>query len=181
MQFRLADPTDLDAVVSVLLDGRSSLAEQGSDQWQGGAPFESIAAYDIDERTLWVAVDDDDKIIGTVTIIEYGEDDYRHVKSGSWLTESANALCEGTVTYAVFHRLAVHHEHVRQGVASFMLKSGCAIEKEHDMKSVRVDTHELNKPMQHGFISCGFTRCCEITITNPYEPTKKRIGFECIL
>ena len=180
MQFRLATPADKKQVVAVLEDGRASLAAQGSDQWQGGAPFESIVTADIEAHVLWVA-EIDGTIVGTITIIETGEDDYRRIESGAWLTNSAHSPAQGTVTYAVFHRVAVHHNYLRQGVASFLLESGCKLAHEHGLTSVRVDTHEKNIPMQTGFVCNGFSRCCEITITNPFEPTKKRIGFERIL
>ena len=181
MLFRLATSQDLNAAVAILHDGRASLAAQGSDQWQGGAPFEDMAAHDIDAGALWVAENNEGVLVGVITLLTCGEDDYRRVEHGAWLTDSANALSEGTVSYAVLHRLAVHHSYVRQGVATFLLQSSFEQARKLGMKSVRVDTHEKNLPMQHGFLQCGMTQCCDITITSPFEPTKERVGFEILL
>ena len=181
MILRQATPQDLERVIAILNDGRTALAAQGLDQWQGGAPFAKIAEQDIADGTLWVAVNENDMPIGTVTYVYGGEADYSNITAGAWLTQSANCPAEGEATYPVLHRVAVKSDATRQGVATFLLTTCFARAQNEGFLSVRVDTHEGNTRMQHTFEKCGMTRCCEIEITNPFEPTKKRIGFEIVL
>ena len=68
-----------------------------------------------------------------------------------------------------------------RGVATFLLERSIELARARGFASVRVDTHEGNLPMQGAFLKCGFVRCCEIEITSPIEPNKKRIGFELVL
>lgn len=201
MRIRQATKDNLEAVIGVIADGKAALAAQGLDQWQGGNPTPQTIEEDIAGGHTWVAVAEQSDtareapcsdmacasrlapgaILGAIAYFEAGEADYDNVTEGAWLTDSANRPEAGAVTYAVLHRLAVGARARRRGVASALLQAGVERARKRGLASVRVDTHEGNLPMQHGFEKCGFVRCCAIEITNPGEITKRRIGFELLL
>lgn len=203
MIFRQATLNDLDDVIRITRDGRAALAARGLDQWQGGNPTPERLRADIKGGYTFVveATEADvlidaqngshplapGTLVGTVAFVGAGEPDYSRVTSGAWLIDAANtpeelrAKGQQQADYVTLHRLATAAAATRRGVASLMLNRCFDRARILGFKSVRADTHEGNIPMQHAFEKCGMTRCCEIEITNPLEPTKKRIGFEIVL
>lgn len=181
MLFRQATVEDLDAVMTIIENGRASLAAQGLDQWQGGSPTLEMVSADIAAGHTYVTVDDDGTYLGTIALIDTGDPDFGRVIEGAWLTESPNSPSEGRVRYLTIHRLATAASAVRRGVATFMIERSYEMAREGGFASVRVDTHEGNLPMQGAFVKNGMQHCCDIDITNPLEPTKKRVSFEIVL
>lgn len=187
MIFRQAQSADLDAVMAVIEDGRSALANLGLDQWQGSEPSRKTLASDIADGCSYLVADDaDETVLATVCFWDCGEPDYDRVISGAWLAPSPNsqkAACASgaPITYAALHRLASSAASRRRGVASFMIRSCFSLAREKGLASVRADTHAGNVPMQRTFEKLGMTRCCEVRITNPTEATKLRIGYEIVL
>lgn len=206
MRIRQATLDDLDAVLGIIADGQAALAGLGIDQWQNGYPSHEMIEADIAGGHTWLAVADEAErpgaaddaldaadgqseaepptpgtILGTMAYYAQGEPDYDHVTEGAWLTDSANDVARGPVTYAVLHRLAVSARARRRGVAHALLADGIERARAQGLASVRVDTHEGNIPMQRGFEACGFKRCCAIEISFSNEATNRRIGFERVL
>lgn len=181
MHFRPATPEDFDAVVAITTAGREFLASQGLDQWQGGNPSPERVREDIERGYDYLAVDEQTgEPLGVVAFCGEAEPDYANVTSGAWLTEAPNDPGQPS-PYAVLHRMAVATAGRRGGVASFLLQECLDLARERGFTSVRVDTHHGNLPMQGCFSKNGFTRCCDILITSPIEPTKERVGFEIVL
>lgn len=197
MIFRQATLDDFDTVMAIIEDGRAALAKLGIDQWQGGSPNARMVREDMAQGCTMVAVLEEQDcppdgafapgtIAGTLAFVDSGEPDYSRITSGAWLTGSPNSPEESQAariapTYATLHRLATSANATRRGVASFMVHASMDLARERGLKSVRADTHEGNEPMQHTFEKCGMTRCCEIELSSPTEPTKKRIGYEIVL
>ncbi len=181
LRFRPATADDHAAIVAITTEGREFLAAQGLDQWQGGNPSPERVAEDIACGYSYLAVDTETGApLGTVALCGVAEADYANVRAGAWLTDAPNDPALPS-PYLVLHRMAVASAARGRGVATFMLERSIAAARERGFASVRVDTHEGNRPMQGAFVKMGFTRCCEIEITNPLEPNKKRIGFELVL
>ena len=187
MIFRQAKTADLDAVMAVIEDGRTTLANLGLDQWQGSEPSRETIASDISNGFSYLVADDaDETVLATVCFWDCGEPDYDRVISGAWLTDSPNSqeAARGSgapITYAALHRLASCAASRRKGVASFMIRSCFDLACKKGLASVRADTHAGNVPMQRTFEKLGMTRCCEVLISNPTEATKLRIGYEMAL
>lgn len=181
MQFRPATLDDFDAVVAITTAGREFLASQGLDQWQGGNPSPERVREDIERGYDYLAVDETTgEPLGVVAFCGEAEPDYANVTAGAWLTEAPNDPALPS-PYAVLHRMAVAATGRRGGVASFLLQRCLDLARERGFASVRVDTHHGNLPMQGCFAKNGFTRCCDILITSPIEPTKGRVGYEIVL
>lgn len=187
MIFRQARAADLDAVMAVIEDGRSALADLGLDQWQGSEPSRKTLVSDIANGCNYLVADDaDETVLATVCFWDCGEPDYDRVVSGAWLTDSPNSpeaarKSGAPITYVALHRLASSAASRRKGVASFMIRSCFDLARKRGLASVRADTHAGNIPMQRTFEKLGMTRCCEVHITNPTEATKLRIGYEIAL
>ena len=182
MLFRAATSADFDAIVSITAAGRAYLAEQGLDQWQGGNPSPERVREDIACGFDYLAVDEStQEPLGVVAFCGIAEADYANLTSGVWLTDASNDPAVTPSSYAVLHRMAVAPQAKRRGVASFLLQSCLDLARERGFRSVRVDTHHGNLPMQGCFEKNGFTRCCDLLITSPIEPTKERVGFEIVL
>ena len=88
--------------MSILADGRASLAALGIDQWQGGYPHRAVIEDDTARGDSYV-VEADDRIVATAMIGFSGERDYDRIEEGSWLTScTSERPC-----YGVVHRVAV--------------------------------------------------------------------------
>ena len=182
MQFRPANPADFDDILRITAAARAYLAAQGSDQWAGGNPTPERIREDIARGFDQLAVDEKTgAVLGVVAAVDEPEADYDNLTSGAWLTEARNDPAQGPSTYMVLHRMAVAPEARRRGVATFLLAECLKLARARGFASVRVDTHHKNTPMQGGFEKAGFTRCCELLITSPLEPTKERIGYAVVL
>ena len=69
--------------MSILADGRASLAALGIDQWQGGYPHRAVIEDDTARGDSYV-VEADDRIVATAMIGFSGERDYDRIEEGSW-------------------------------------------------------------------------------------------------
>lgn len=187
MLFRPATEADFDAVWSVIEDGRASLAAQGLDQWQGGSPSQDMIRSDMANGFTYVAVDKKTgAILGTLAFMDQGEPDYERMIQGAWtidlpVTLEAAKSAGDKVRYVALHRVAVSAAAARKGVATFMIQQSADMARERELKALRADTHAGNIPMQRTFEKCGMVRCCEVDISHPLEPTKRRIGYELAL
>lgn len=83
--------------MSILADGRASLAALGIDQWQGGYPHRAVIEDDTARGDSYV-VEADDRIVATAMIGFSGERDYDRIEEGSWLTScTSERPCYGVV------------------------------------------------------------------------------------
>ncbi|GKT02628.1 GNAT family N-acetyltransferase [Furfurilactobacillus entadae] len=155
MKFHRATLEEFDTVMAILSDGRNQLAESGIDQWQGEYPAPEHIRQDIDHGYAYLLSSDDEETIGTVTVMPAPDDSYANLQ-GNWLKE--------TTAYLTIHRVAIHSDHAGKGYASTMFEGLIAhVEAEYPhIESLRIDTHQDNKPMQHLLSKMGFTKVGEI-------------------
>lgn len=151
MKIRKAQVEDFDTVMAILKDGRNQLAERGIDQWQGDYPNPDHVKEDIENGYAYLANSDDGETVGTLTIIPAPDHSYDNM-DGEWLID--------TDDYVTIHRVAIHSSHTGHGYASQLYQSVIDYFKSgfSDIKSLRVDTHEDNKPMQYLITKSGFKR-----------------------
>ena len=199
MQFRSASAEEFEAVMAIIEDGRASLAGLGIDQWQNGSPNAQMVQADLAAGSTMVAVENG-KPIGTLSFVTTGEPDYARPTFGSWLSDRPSegeaeadenrpsggsaeieVPVDASCDYVTIHRVAVAARAAKRGVASFMMQSAIELAQSLGFRSVRVDTHEGNIPMQRMLQKNGFRYCCDIELSTPDEPTKKRLGYEILL
>ena len=89
--------------MSILADGRASLAALGIDQWQGGYPHRAVIEDDTARGDSYV-VEADDRIVATAMIGFSGERDYDRIEEGSWLTSCTSVLRRGAPSGRGFRR-----------------------------------------------------------------------------
>ncbi|MDR1130934.1 MAG: GNAT family N-acetyltransferase [Oscillospiraceae bacterium] len=151
MEFRPAELTDLGRIMEIVGDAQRFLRESGVDQWQDGYPARTLLAEDIEKRACHVCALAG-RAAGLVSLFFQHEDCYDYVENGKWLT--------GNARYAAFHRIAVHSEYRRKGIASHLMSYLENLTKERGFSSLRGDTHRDNRVMRgmlekHGFVPCG--------------------------
>ena len=111
---------------------------------------------------------DNGKVIGTVAISFREEENYKLIKEGRWLNEDHD--------YAVVHRVAVDDSYRGQGIAGKLIGQ-VKLLKHDGIKSVRIDTHKNNLPMQRTIYKCGFELCGITTISDGSD----RLSFEMMI
>ena len=140
---------DIEIAMDIINDGKKYLRQQGIEQWQTGYPdIENIKQDIIYNRGYFVA-EGNNKLAYMCVDFE-GEPAYKNIK-GEWKNNG---------TYAVIHRLAVSSQKVGKGLSDsiiYLIEQLC---KQNGIYSIRADTDNENKIMQHilqknGFLYCG--------------------------
>ncbi|MDF7639045.1 GNAT family N-acetyltransferase [Lactobacillus sp. ESL0791] len=151
MKLRQATAEDFAQIMAILQDGANQLAESGVNQWQGDYPSAQQIKEDIENGWAYLAMADDGQTIGVLSLVA-GPDHYYDDLDGKWLISTDN--------YFVIHRVAIHSKHAGKGYATKLLVSVINyIAASHpDVVSIRIDTHEDNKAMQHLINKMGFKR-----------------------
>ena len=142
--FRGATRSDLPQILKIYAHAREAMAASGNSmQWGDKFPPQELLEEDIDSNRLFVYLVNGE--MEAVFAFILGPDPtYAKIEGGQWLND--------TLPYGTLHRLASAGK--RKGVATDVI-TWCL---EH-CESLRVDTHESNKIMQHVLDKNGFTRC----------------------
>ena len=171
MQIRKAEMADFDQVMAILKDGRNQLAERGIDQWQGDYPNPDHVKEDIEHGYAYLAKSEDGETVGTLSIVPAPDTTYDQL-DGAWQVE--------TNDYVTIHRVAIHSDHTGRGYASKLYQAVISYFTSgfNDVKSIRVDTHEDNLPMQHLIKKSGFKRVG--TLHGVYRPNETSYVYELV-
>lgn len=145
---RLAQPSDLAKVLDLIHQGRALLKEQGSPQWQDGNPTDDRLAQDIDQAHSYVFTVNG-QIAGTAALIIGPDPAYQTIYDGSWDNTDA--------TYATIHRISISADYRGQGLSARFMQQLISIAQSKGITHIRIDTHALNKGMQHIIQSLGFS------------------------
>lgn len=167
MKFRKATKADVEEIMSIIKHGQDYLKEQAVEQWQNNYPnFQSIHK-DIENGYGYI-VEMDKQIVGTVALSLDGEITYKKIYKGEWLSD---------YDYCVIHRMAIHKEKRGSSISSFMMNNINNLCQEKGIRSIKVDTHRDNLPMQKYLEKNGFIYCGIIYVVDGTE----RLAFEKIL
>lgn len=176
MEFIKTKNENIDDIMRIISNAQKSMKELGIDQWQDGYPDRDTFLSDIEASGSYV-VTDGDAIIGTAFISFDGEPTYNKIYDGSWLPYAEAKAQAQNEKYAVIHRIAVDTSEKRKGIASFIISRAEKMCVENNIRSIKIDTHEDNFPMQNMLKKNGFHHCGTIYLKNGY----KRIAFEKII
>lgn len=175
--FRHSTPDDMEEIMEITERARTFLRSQGLDQWQKGYPDRQIFLSDTGTGLGYVL--EEDGQIAAVCAITFTEDpSYREIFDGQWLTEREG---EKAPAYAAIHRMAVNAALRGKGYAGQLFENAASLAREKGMKSIRIDTHEGNLPMQSALKKAGFIRCGRIFLQGGAEDGDPRIAFEKLL
>jgi GNAT superfamily N-acetyltransferase len=164
--WRLATPADLEAILEIIAEARAFLAAQNSGQWQDGHPRPEAIAQDIENHRYYV-IEANGIIIGGLALLDH-EPDYEDLLEGHWLQSGS---------YLVIHRMATRNDYRGQGYGRFALENVETLGRLRQVASIRVDTHEKNRPMIALLEKTGYQRIGVVLLTN----FKRRVAFEKIL
>ena len=148
IQLRLAKEYEAQIGADLIDEGRAHQREQGFIQWIDGYPNVEVIADDIKLNRGYLLTDNQIPI-GYMCIDFHGEPVYNDLE-GKWLTSQK---------YVVIHRMTIGDAGRGKGAAreAFRLVKELCITR--DVHSIRIDTHEANKKMQHVLAREGFRYC----------------------
>lgn len=167
MNIRQSKAADLDALMSLFAEARGTIAALGIDQWQGGYPSEAVIARDIQKGQSY-CIEADGQICATFALIDDGEPTYDCIYDGAWL------MGDGKGHYLAIHRVAIAVAMRGRGIATALLGYAEDFARQHQMTSLRIDTHRGNVVMRRMLEKNGFTYCGIIYL----ESGAERVAYE---
>lgn len=170
MRFEKASADKLDRMCEITNEAKGQLRGLGLDQWQYGYPSRTVWENDIKEGCTYLALEND-SVMGIFAFQTTPDASYRDIE-GEWLTDGE---------YASMHRVCVADEAKGQGVAGRMFAYGFELARKQGFRSVRIDTHPGNLPMQRALAKAGFQLCGRIHLKGGCEDGHLRIAFERVL
>ncbi len=167
MKIRLSEYADQPQMMELFALASEGLFRAGVDQWQNGYPAPELIRADITHGESYVMVSDE-RVVGTAVISFAGEPTYNQI-DGKWLSEGEE--------YVVIHRLTIHPELRGRGLAGRLMAFAEELCRQRGVRSMRIDTHADNLPMQHAVTGFGFRYCGVILLDNG-DP---RLAYERLL
>lgn len=175
MNIRATTPKDIDAVMAIIEEARSTIAALGIDQWQNGSPNRAMITQDMALGQGRVVVADSGEIVGTFALIYDGEPTYDIIEGGKWLTPDHNSPED--FSYIAIHRVAVSVAHRGSGVSTAIMGYAEEFARILGKTSLRIDTHRGNVVMRRMLEKHGFVHCGTIYLQNGDE----RVAYEKVL
>ena len=162
---------DIERVMEIIKQAQQYFKEKGINQWQNGYPNRDVILSDIKNGNSYI-IEDEEKIVATAALIFEKESPYSNISEGKWITDS---------DYSVIHRIAVDSELKNRGYSSKLLKKLEEVSKEKLVYSIKIDTHEDNKPMQRLLEKNWYVYCGIIYLDKEPSIGEKRMAFEKVL
>ena len=167
MEIKYAKYENIENILNIINQAKEYFKQEKIFQWNSEYPNYDTIKRDIDKNTSFVVVDNNN-IIATFALIIGEDKNYKKIYNGKWLT---NGL------YGTIHRIAIHNDYKRKGIANKILKYSEEYCLKNKVKSLRIDTHKLNRPMLSLIEKNNFTYCGIIKV----EDLTDRIAYEKIL
>lgn len=167
MRFQKTENRDKAQVAAIWDQAREYMKESGIDQWQDGYPNPDSLEEDMKTGESYVLRDEESGQVAATAFISFrGEPDYDTIYEGSWIKEAP---------YGVVHRIAVAPSCKGKGLAGKMVEEAVRMCRERDIHSLRIDTHQDNRPMRRMLEKNGFV-CCGIIYLG--RDGAKRVAYE---
>lgn len=168
MNIRKSEKNDLLGIMELIHQAQRYFKSQNIDQWQDGYPNEEAILNDIQKRSSYVLVDED-QIVGTMYYAIEPDKNYAII-DGQWLTNDQ--------PYAVIHRIVVDENYKGKSLAKQLFNYVIDDCQAKDVQSIRIDTHHDNLSMQRFLKKNGFEACGDIRLL---DSQALRIAFEKLL
>lgn len=153
---RLATEADLPSVLEIVALTVPLLNAAGNFQWDDTYPNEAKFKYDLSKNYLWVCEASSDstskRVVGLCAITMDQDPEYSDC---GWDT---------SVLSIVPHRLAIHPDFRRHGLAAKFMLHAETVARSKGIKSMRVDTNTVNVAMQNLFKKLNYSYKGEISL-----------------
>ena len=160
MEIRKATSLDVDTMMEIFDEARSTIALLGIDQWQNGYPSRDVISEDISIYRSYVVCEEGGNVCGTFVLVEDGEPTYDKIYGGHWLTG------DNSKSYLAIHRVAIAVRMRGKGVSTAIIDHAYGVARSLSMRSLRIDTHEGNVVMRRMLEKHGFELCGVIHLSN---------------
>lgn len=157
----LALMTDLEELDNLAVIVINHMKESSIPQWTLEYPRKKHFVTDIEQNAL-IIYKDDNQILGCMAILPENDPPYKTIHS--WIKEKS----------IVIHRVLVHPEASKKGIASKMLNYAVEHGKKQGYESIKIDTHLDNYKMRGFLKKNGF-------IEGDYIEVMDRIAYELLL
>ncbi len=174
MNIRVTTRQDIDAVMSIIEEGRRTIAALGIDQWQNGSPNRAMIEEDV-ALGQGYCVEAEGAVIGTFALIADGEPTYDRIYEGAWLTPDRPD--DDSVAYLAIHRVAISVVRRGSGISTAIMDYAADTARRLGRTSLRIDTHRGNVVMRRMLEKHGFVHCGTIFLQNGDE----RVAYERVL
>jgi len=151
VQVRLAQPSDLPAIMRLLRRVVPLMQAGGNQQWNVDYPHESTFARDIELRQLWVSEIESVAVSGFAAITTDQQSEY--ADAGLDIREPA----------IVVHRLAVDPAQRGAGIATTLMQQAELVARERGVSALRLDTNTQNFAAQRFFTGLGYVLAGEVS------------------
>lgn len=170
--FRKAEIKDIPEILSIYDDAKKSLKSDGVDQWQDGYPNENTLIEDI-KKGISYLIEKNGEVAATGVLDFSIEPTYKNIYEGNWLIENE--------TYGTVHRLAVKEKEKQNKLGLKIMNEFIKITKEKGIRSIKIDTHEMNKKMNAFIKRLGFKYCGIIHLVENPEDKDLRLAYEMLI
>lgn len=162
IQIRVAVTDDIDDIMPLYENAKKFMRHsENNSQWTGGYPARCNIMDDIRRKQLYIGTDNEGRVAVAFAFIRGKDPTYAKIYDGKWLDDN--------LPYGTIHRIA------SSGRYSRML-ARCVEYCLTMERSIRLDTHADNRPMQQAALRIGFRRCGIIHIADG----SPRIAFQLL-
>ncbi|WP_373750374.1 GNAT family N-acetyltransferase [Weissella soli] len=145
---RQANTADITRILEIVAGARQKMHAQGNPQWGQAYPGRVDFLTDI-ERHQGYVIELDGEVVGVYALVAGPDINYDKIE-GAWLPASDGQ-------YFAIHRIAVDVHKQGLGLATHTMHLIEAMVQTISGHEMRIDTHEVNVPMQKVIKKAGFT------------------------
>ena len=168
---KLVNKEEINQVMEIINDAKE-LLKKDSLQWQQGYPNENTMLNDINSNNLY-GYYIDDYLVGVVSLIIGLDINYTEIYQGEWVYPAS----ENDLT---IHRIAVRKNYHKKKIGDSLMKHAIKVAKENNIKTIKIDTHIKNIPMQTLSLNNGFIYRGVILLKRD-EVDNSRLAYELCL
>lgn len=158
---------DLPEIIQVINDAKRLIKGTRSPQWQDGQPSKEVLEEDLEIGRGYVLIVNG-KVVGYTALMQTNDPHYDVIQDGSWENT--------TDKYATLHRVSIADGYRGKHLSDFLISNLFTIGYELGFRNFRIDTHAMNKGMQHISLKFGF-KYRGIIYVGPKEDDR-RLAYE---
>ncbi|MEP2936486.1 MAG: GNAT family N-acetyltransferase [Gilvibacter sp.] len=159
---RLAKKEEIGQILSLTRACAAHMIAQQIFQWNEHYPSAQAFENDIDRQELYL-YESQNTIVGCFVVSTFMDTEYLPI---AWSTPNDH-------NYYI-HRLGVHPEHQKKGIARAMMDFAEDLARSNGAHAVRLDTFSQNKRNQRFYINRGYNQ-----LSNIYFPKQSEYPFYC--